>query len=125
MLVTNPLSDFFIAIDKDARINIRHIGVYAALLQFCSANGSLNPLEAYSYDIIQIAKISSPTTYHKCVKDLNDYGYIKYEPSFKRNSPSKVYLILKNQETPIKNLIYERRNCNKRRLGSISQPTNR
>jgi hypothetical protein len=94
MNATNPLSDFFTAIDKDARINIRHIGIYAALLQYWQEHGCANPLQAYSHDIIQIARISSPTTYHKCVKDLAEYGYIRYEPSFKRNSPSKLYLII-------------------------------
>lgn len=92
-----PLSDFFFAIDKDARISITHIGIYAALLQYWKEHEFANPLQAYSYDIIQIARISSPTTYHKCVRDLNEYGYIKYEPSFKRNSPSKVYLLLRDQ----------------------------
>jgi len=30
-------------------------------------------------------------TYHKCVKDLNAYGYIRYEPSFNKNKGSKIY----------------------------------
>jgi hypothetical protein len=87
-----PLSDFFAAIEKDARISITHIGIYAALLQYWYKSGCQNPLCAYSYEIMQIAKVSAQATYHKTVKQLDEFGYIRYEPSFKRNQPSKVYL---------------------------------
>jgi hypothetical protein len=93
-----PLSDFFFAIAKDARISTTHIGIYAALLQYWQEHDCNNPIKAYSREIMRIAKISAQRTYHRRVKDLNEYGYIRYEPSFKRNSPSKVYLFY--QERP-------------------------
>lgn len=86
-----PLSDFFNAIAGDPRISITHIGVYAALLQYWKEQEFKNPIQVFSYEIMQIAKISASATYHKCVKDLNEYGYISYVPSFKRNQGSKVY----------------------------------
>ncbi|SDW13427.1 hypothetical protein SAMN05444410_101313 [Hydrobacter penzbergensis] len=86
-----PLSDFFIAIDKDPRISITHIGLYAALLQYWSEHGFENPVHVFSYEIMKIAKISTKTTYHKIIKDLSSYGYIRYEPSYKRNKGSKVH----------------------------------
>jgi len=88
-----PLSDFFSAIEKDGRISITHIGIYAALLQYWQANGCENPLRAYSYEMMVVAKLSTSTTYHKFLKDLHAFGYIRYEPSFKRNQRSKVYLL--------------------------------
>lgn len=84
------LSDFFTAIDKDPRISITHIGIYAALLQYWSEHHFENPVHVFSHEIMRIAKISASTTYHKCVRDLSDYGYIRYEPSFSRNQGSKV-----------------------------------
>ena len=86
-----PLSDFFNAIAGDPRISITHIGIYAALLQYWSEHHFENPVQVFSYEIMQIAKISASTTYHKSIRDLNSYGYIRYEPSFKRNKGSKVY----------------------------------
>lgn len=86
-----PLSDFFTAIEQDGRISITHIGIYAALLEYRAKMGNNNPIVAFSYDIMKIAKISSAMTYHKCVKDLNAYGYIRYEPSFNKNKGSKIY----------------------------------
>ena len=87
----NPLSDFFSAIQQDGRISITHIGIYAALLQYRIDNGFINPIQVFSHEIMQLAKISAPITYHKCVRELSEYGYINYMPSFKRNQGSKIY----------------------------------
>ncbi|MDT0677051.1 hypothetical protein [Autumnicola musiva] len=86
-----PLSDFFTAIEQDGRISITHIGIYAALLEYRSQIGNVNPIAVFSYDIMKIAKISSAMTYHKCVKDLNEFGYIRYVPSFNKNRGSRIY----------------------------------
>lgn len=94
MEALNPLSQFFSAIAQDYRISSTHICVYAALLQFSLDKGAVNPIEAFSYEIMHIAKISARYTYNKCVRELNDYGYIRYEPSFKNNQGSKIYLIV-------------------------------
>lgn len=86
-----PLTDFFSAIEKDGRISVTHIGIYAALLQYRSRKEFANPIQLFTHEIMKIAKISSPKTFHKCVKDLSEYGYIEYRPSFKRNQGSKIY----------------------------------
>lgn len=86
------LGDFFKAIENDGRISITHIGVYAALLQCWLEHGCEHPLQVYSHEVTKLAKVSASNTYHKCVKALHDFGYIRYEPSFKRNERSKVYL---------------------------------
>lgn len=85
------LSDFFSAIRDDGRISITHIGIYAALLQYRTVCGFANPIQVFGHEIMKIAKISAPITYHKCVKELSAYGYIRYMPSFKRNQASKIY----------------------------------
>lgn len=90
---SKPLSDFFSAIENDPRISITHIGIYAALLQYWSEHHFENPVHVFSYDIMRIAKVSASTTFHKTIRELSEYGYIKYEPSFKRNKGSKVYFI--------------------------------
>jgi hypothetical protein len=93
MEILKPLSDFFKAIENDYRISITHIGIYVALLQFRVGKGFINPIQAYRCDIMGIAKISSPKTYYKCMRELNEYGYIKYEPTRKRNQGSKIYFV--------------------------------
>lgn len=89
------LSDFFTAIDTDPRISITHIGLYAALLHYWREHDFKNPIYVFSYEIMKMAKISTKTTYHKMIKDLSDYGYIRYEPSYKRNKGSKIFVLIK------------------------------
>ena len=89
-----PIADFFHAIHNDGRIGPVHIGLYAALLQYWQTSGFKNPISAYSYQIMAVARISAGNTYYKLMKDLHDFGYIRYEPSFKRNQPSKVHLFI-------------------------------
>jgi len=95
MEALKPLSDFFLAIEDDCRISITHIGIYAALLQYWKEHQYANPFQVFSYEIMEKAKISASTTYHKCIRDLSDYGYIRYIPSYKRNQGSKVYIVWK------------------------------
>lgn len=95
MEILEPLSDFFSAIENDNRISITHIGIYEALLQYWKERKYINPITVFSYEVMAKSKISASTTYHKCIRDLNAYGYIRYVPSYKRNQGSKVYIPLK------------------------------
>lgn len=92
MEVFKPIAGFFDAIQKDGRISITHIGLYAALVQYWQEHGFENPMQAYSHEVMRVAKISASTTYHKCIRDLHDFGYIDYQPSFKRNKRSCISL---------------------------------
>lgn len=85
------LYDFFAAISNDARINTTHIGIYASLLEYRRTCNYANPVEVFSYQIMNVAKISAANTYYRCVRDLSRYGYIKYLPSFNSNKPSKIF----------------------------------
>lgn len=89
----NPLSVFFLAIEKDFRIGPTHIAIYAALLQYRISKGYINPVEVYRYEITPIAKVSSAYTYHKCIRELSEYGYLKYEPSSKKTYRSKIHFL--------------------------------
>ena len=91
MKTLKPLSDFFKAIEKDYRISVTHIGIYAALLQFRTQKGFVNPIEVYRSEIMKLAKITGPVTYHKCMRELNEYGYISYLPKRNRIQRSTIY----------------------------------
>lgn len=92
MSALKPLSDFFDAIEKDPRINSTHIGVYAALLQCWCSQGCPSPLQVFSHELIGLAKLSSRDTYFKYIRELSEYGYIRYERSFNRNRRSRIFL---------------------------------
>lgn len=90
------LSVFFESIENDFRIGSTHIAVFAALVEFWVQKGMINPIQAYSIEIQKIAKIVSPKTYHKCMRELDNYGYLIYVPTKNKNKRSSIYFHLQN-----------------------------
>lgn len=87
------LTSFYSAIKSDPRIGTTHISLYMALFQFYNLNKLSNPIAITRTAVMEVAKISGLATYHKCMKDLNDFGYIKYEPSYNPAISSQVVLL--------------------------------
>ena len=75
------LTNFYAVIGDDPRIGATHISLYMALFQFYNLNGFQNPVEITRASVMKVAKINGIATFHKCIKDLADYGYIQYKPS--------------------------------------------
>jgi hypothetical protein len=90
MEAIRPLTVFFSLSRKDFRISTTHIGIYSALLFFRIEKGLVNPIHAYSHEIMAIAKVSSTATYHKSLRQLSEYGYLEYHPSYKKNIASTI-----------------------------------
>ena len=87
-----PLSGFYQAIADDARIGSTHISIYMALLQQWNINGGNNPVKIERAIIMKAAKINARQTYNKCINELQEYGYIIYEPSSNQFGTSSIYL---------------------------------
>lgn len=94
----HPLDDFFAAIRDDNRITVTHISIYTALLLHAQAHHDHNPIRVFSRQIMSMAKISAHSTYFRCIRDLNEFGYIRYKPSCRRNLGSQIVLLSKNGE---------------------------
>ena len=86
-----PLTDFYEAIADDARIGATHISLYMALLQEWNTAVAQNPLSVNRDTMMKAARMGRKT-YNKCMKELQEYGYIKYEPSSNPLIKSKIYL---------------------------------
>lgn len=90
MYVTQ-LTGFYTAIGRDDRITSMHISVYMALFQCWNLNSFRNPVYITRREVMQAAKVQR-NSYHKCMKELNAFGYIRYVPSFHPVLGSQVYL---------------------------------
>jgi hypothetical protein len=86
------LTGFFDRIVQDRNLNPTHISLYIALFQFWNVNRFQNPISITRDEVMRISKICSKATYHKCMRELNEKGYIKYEPSFNPFKGSMVIL---------------------------------
>ncbi len=87
-----PLTGFYKAIENDAKIGSTHISLYMALLQQWNLNEGKNPISIERNLIMRAAKINARHTYNRCINDLQDFGYIIYEPSSNQFEPSVVHI---------------------------------
>ena len=86
------LTNFCKAIEDDPKISSTHISLYLALLQQWHHSGEANHFIIKRNSIMKIAKISARCTYNKYINNLQDFGYIIYQPSFNPAIGSTVHL---------------------------------
>lgn len=79
-------------IDKDPRICLSHIGLFSVLLHLREKHEGKEPFPIKREQLMKSAKISSTATYFKILRQLHEYGYIQYFPTFNRMSQSRVNL---------------------------------
>ena len=91
MSETDPLYIFLSAIGDDPRISCAHISVYMALWKKWKDNRCQQPLSFFRSDLAPLCKLSSYNSYHKTIRQLHEYGYIKYVPSYNHFLGSLVY----------------------------------
>lgn len=87
------LTRFFTRVAVDSKINPTHIAMYMGLFQLWNRNKFRNPIAISRSDLMGISKISSFATYHKCIKQLHNLGYIRYSPSYNPMRGSWVYML--------------------------------
>lgn len=85
------LTAFFDRIIRDNELNPTHISLYIGLFQHWNVNRFISPVSISRDEVMRISKIASKATYHKCMKELHEKGYIKYEPSFNPFKGSMVH----------------------------------
>lgn len=86
------LKAFFRRVVHDPRIGMSHIALYGALHQRWEEAGGVDPVQVYSREVMPFAKIYGSATYHRALRELHAYGYLRYEPSFNRLRRSRIYL---------------------------------
>lgn len=80
--------------EDDDRLNPAHISLYLALFQFWNLSRFRNPVSICRADAMRLSKIGSRATYHKCIKDLHNWGYLEYMPSHNPYKGSRVYMFI-------------------------------
>ena len=87
------LTDFYFKMKDDHRIGPVHISLYMAIFHLYQLNGFANPVPVNRALLMWIAKISGLATYHKYMRELAEFGYVKYEASYNPKVMSKIYLL--------------------------------
>ena len=83
---------FYSAIREDGRISPSHISLYMGLFYCWMKNGFDSPVSFNGAQIMRISKISGRATYIRCIRDLHEFGHIRYVPSHNPFLGSQAYL---------------------------------
>lgn len=87
------LNAVFKAFQEDSRLNPTHISLYLALFQLWNHHRFRESFHVNREDVMKISKIGSKSTYHRCVKELNHYNYLVYNPSHNPFKGSKIKML--------------------------------
>ena len=73
---------FLTVISKDQRVEFSHVSLFLAIYYRWEVNHFTEAIPISRSRLMTLSKIKSTSTYHKCIKELEDLGCIKYEPSY-------------------------------------------
>ena len=93
MELSMKVASFMEMIREDARINTAHISLYSALVHYCRKKQYQHPVTVFSHEIMPLCKISGTATYHRSIRELHEYGYIRYVPSYNHFLGSLIYFV--------------------------------
>ncbi len=84
------LTAAFQLIAGDSRLNPTHVSLYMALFQFWNITRFAKVFYINRQEVMQLSKIGSKSTYHRCLTDLTNWNYIEYLPSHNMYKGSEV-----------------------------------
>jgi hypothetical protein len=76
---------------KDQRLCATHISLFTALFICWQRGGFVSPFSFNRRELMGYSRIASVATYHKCIRELDEYGYIRYQPSYHPKLGSLAY----------------------------------
>ena len=94
MKLAQQADDFLLKASNDARLLPSHISLFMAMFYY-SPDHPGETFQVCRRKLMRFSRIKSIATYHKCLKDLQEYGYIDYQPSYDPYRASSVALLSK------------------------------
>ncbi|MBK3517721.1 hypothetical protein [Carboxylicivirga marina] len=82
----------FALMDQIPLLKPYHISLYLVLFRMWNTNRFKNPISITRKETMKTARIGSCKTYLKALRDLQSFGFIRYNPSYDSNLGSKVHL---------------------------------
>lgn len=122
MKQSNKIIDFFGNVIKDHRMVPSHISLYVSLFQLWSMHQYQNPFRVSRKEVMKLGKVKSFATYHKCIKELHQAGFIIYSPSYHPYEGSLIEIIDFESEDLKKNTIVKNQKVSHQEEISFSVP---
>ena len=84
------INDFFDTISVDPRIGTSHIAIYLALVHVWELKNRPETFEVTTYEMMKLVKCRKRDTYLLRLRDLADFGYIKYTTAENEHVPAVI-----------------------------------
>ena len=88
----NIFKGLILALVRDKRITVWHMGVMLGIIQLANENDLHSLIYISRKKVMERGHINNIVTYHKCINELQNFGYIDYEPSYHPAYGSKVII---------------------------------
>lgn len=85
---------FFRNSRADARLNVWHLALLFAILALAAEQQRLKSIAVSRRMLMLLSHIHTIPTYHKYLKEIQDWGYIMYRPSFHPGVRSEVDILM-------------------------------
>ncbi|WP_431126150.1 hypothetical protein [Flagellimonas flava] len=82
----------FVDFYDDDRLHPGHFSLYMALFFYWNLHRFPEEFYANRAELMTMAKIGSKSSYHRLIKELQDFGYIEYDPAKSPHELSRVAL---------------------------------
>jgi hypothetical protein len=73
---------FLMTAAEDKRLNVWHLALLLALVQLARVQEERQIIHVSRSRLMILSHINTIPTYHKYFKQLQDFGFIKYSPSY-------------------------------------------
>lgn len=82
MKLSDPIDNFLKRSANDSRLLPSHISLFMAMFYYSPGTISNSFFRISRKKLMRFSRIKSIATYHKCIRELVQYGYIIYQPSY-------------------------------------------
>ena len=99
MKLSFPIDNFLESAAEDGRLLPTHITLFIAIFYYSKADDPEEIFRVSRSQLMHHSLIKSKSTYHKCITELVEYGYITYKPSFDPLKASMVRIVTDGNPT--------------------------
>lgn len=82
MKASYPIDDFLLKACEDSKLLPSHLALFMAIFYYSPTDNPHHAFRVSREKLMMFSKLKSKATYHKCLQDLVDLGYIFYQPSY-------------------------------------------
>lgn len=93
--------NFLRDLSNDSRLNVWHLALLYALVQLAYSQNETKIIHVSGSRLMAMAHIKTEPTYYKYFKQIQDFGYIKYIPSYHPGYRSTVELLTLKESSSI------------------------